>query len=317
MVVGIDVGGTKTLGVLMNSAGGVMAEVRRPTVAGAGPVIALLCDVVAELCSGLDAPPRGVGIGAAGLVDHAGCLRRAPNLSVADDFEIAALLSPELGLPVVVDNDANCAARAELHLGAARGVSDAVLVALGTGIGGAVIIGGEVRRGAAGMAGELGHMVLDPQGPLCPCGQRGCWERYGSGAGLAQLARLAAAEGRMASTVAEAGGIEMLRGEHVMDAVRRQDPDAMEVLDRFAWWVAAGMANVAALLDPELFVLGGGLVRDWDLFGADVIAHFAGLLVGADYRPVIRVEPATAGDRAGALGAGLLAIKRSSDPGSV
>lgn len=312
VVLGIDIGGTKTLGVAITAEAEVIAEVRLPTVEGSAGVIDLLAEMVTGLQSavGADAAIGGVGIGIAGLVDHEGNLRRAPNLTDADDFAVGELLTPRVRLPVVVDNDANCAARAELRLGAAVGSSDAVLVALGTGIGGAIIVSGEVQRGAAGMAGEIGHMVVHPDGPDCPCGGRGCWERFASGAGLAHLARLAAADGALEGVVADAGGVEHVRGEHVTGAARRGDQGSIAVLDTFARWIALGMANIAAITDPELFVVGGGLVRDWDLFGDGVRRHFSALLVAGSHRPPIRIAPATAGDAAGAIGAALLAAER-------
>ncbi|MEZ5225764.1 MAG: ROK family protein [Acidimicrobiales bacterium] len=172
-------------------------------------------------------------------------------------------------MPVFV-NDANCAARAELEVGVAVGVEHAVLVTLGTGIGGALIADGHVVRGAAGMAGEPGHMLVDPNGPLCVCGLHGCWERYASGAGLRYLGGQAAEAGELQGVMAELeGDISALRGEHITRAARLGDSEAAAVLDRFAWWVAVGMAN-CAMSDPELIIVGGGLVRDWDLYGPRV-----------------------------------------------
>ncbi len=309
-VIGIDVGGTKSLGVVVDADAEVLVQEKWPTREGAHAVTQMLAELSAELAdrSGDDVEVRGVGVGMAGLVDNAGRLRKAPNLVDADEFAVTDLLEPRVGLPVFVDNDANCAARAELTVGVARGVEHAVLITLGTGIGAALISGGGVVRGAAGMAGEPGHMLVDPNGPECVCGLRGCWERYASGAGLAHLARVAASEGRLAGVLAELGDdIEALHGEHVTRAARLGDDEASAVLDDFAWWVSVGMANCAALSDPELIIVGGGLVRDWDLFGPRVHGLLNEVLVAAEHRPQIRVEPATAGEAAGAMGAALLA----------
>ncbi|MCP3856331.1 MAG: ROK family protein [Actinomycetia bacterium] len=309
-VIGIDVGGTKTLGLVIDAAGNVLLQEKWPTRQGAAAVTEMLAELAQELRSRIATTHkvRGLGVGLAGLVDSMGRLRRAPNLVDADEFAVRDLLEPRVGMPVLVDNDANCAARAELHAGVAVGVRHGVLITLGTGIGGALIVDGAVVRGAAGMAGEPGHMLVDPAGPKCVCGLSGCWERYASGAGLAYLGRRAADRGDLASLVGTVDGTpEPIRGEHITRAARLGDPEASAVLDEFAWWVSVGLANCAAMSDPEMIILGGGLVRDWDLFGPRVRRHLNEVLVAAEHRPEIRVEPAAAGEAAGALGAALLA----------
>ncbi len=135
------------------------------------------------------------------------------------------------------------------------------MVTLGTGIGGGAVVGGRLMLGAHGFAGEIGHMVLDPHGPPCPCGKRGCWERFASGTGLGRLAREAAQAGRLDEVVRLAGGDpEAVRGEHVTAAALAGDPGALEVMDTFAWWLALGLANLANALDPSVIVLGGGVI---------------------------------------------------------
>ncbi len=322
-VIGIDVGGTKALGLVMNGRGEVIERYKWPTPKGAPAVTDTLVDLTRDLQASIGPTytVRGVGVGMAGLIDRHGCLRRAPNLVNVDEFAVRDSLQPRLELPVVVDNDANCAARAELHSGVAVGVAHGVLVTLGTGIGGALIVDARVYRGAVGMAGEPGHMLVDPAGPKCVCGLYGCWERYASGAGLAYLGRLAADEGTLAGVVGSVGGDPAsLRGEDIIRGARLGDPEAAAVVDRYAWWVAAGMANCAAISDPELIIVGGGLVRDWDLFGPQVRSYLEERLLAAAHRPRIRVEPAAAGEAAGALGAALLAaeetgVRRPGDSG--
>ncbi|MGB9347333.1 MAG: ROK family protein, partial [Ilumatobacteraceae bacterium] len=181
--VGIDVGGTKAQGVALDLDGELLATAHRSTPRGddsLGPLIDVLVDLADEL--GEDG---SVGVGVPGLVTRAGVLRAAPNLDGVADFEVSRLLSERLGAPVAVDNDATCATIAEWQLGAAAGTDNMVLVTLGTGIGGGLVANGAVQRGINGFAGEFGHMVVDPDGPRCPCGRRGCWERYASGSGLA------------------------------------------------------------------------------------------------------------------------------------
>jgi glucokinase len=197
---------------------------------------------------------------------------------------------------------------AEHRGGAAAGVQHAVVITLGTGIGGGLIVDGALVRGAHGFAGEPGHMVIDPNGPPCPCGQRGCWEQFASGHGLARLARSAALGGRLAAAVEQAGGDpELVRGEHVTAAARAGDADALAVLDELADWIAVGLANLVNIFDPELVVIGGGLVDAADLLlpRAEALVHQR-VLAGAR-RPLVPVVPALLGERAGAIGVALLA----------
>lgn len=306
--VGVDLGGTKCLGLAVGPDGAVLAEHRLPTPRRGG---AAVLDTIAAVAAHLrDAVPgvSAVGVGAPGLVDAAGVLRFAPNLPGVEHLPVRGALQERLGLPVTVENDATCAAWAERELGAGRRGDCVVLVTLGTGIGGGLVLGGRLHRGANGFAAEIGHMVVDPHGPVCPCGQRGCWERFASGSGLGRLAREAAHAGRAARMVELAGGDpEDVRGEHVVAALSEGDDDARRVMERFAWWLALGLANLANILDPELFVLGGGLVAAGDLLLEPARRAFADLVEGGAYRPAIDIVPAALGERAGAIGAALVA----------
>ena len=221
---------------------------------------------------------------------------------------LRTLLVERLGVEVVIDNDATCALLAESTIGNAQGVRDAVLVTLGTGIGGGVLAGGVIQRGANGFVGEMGHMVVDPEGPDCPCGRRGCWERFASGSALAHFGRVAAAAGDACPPCSKlAGGDpEAVTGEHVTAAARAGDAAALRILDGFGRWVGIGLVNLTNLLDPELFVLGGGLVELRDLI-VEPIRHWLGqLLYAPSFRPHPRLEIARLGQRAGAIGAAML-----------
>jgi len=307
VTVGLDLGGTKCLGVALSAEGEVLAEHRLATPVGDDAVLDALADVANELRRQVE-DVAAVGVGAPGLVDRTGVLRFAPNLPGVRDVELAMSLTKRLGLPVQVDNDATCAAWGEREVGAARGLDDVVLVTLGTGIGGGVVAGGVLQRGAHGFAGEVGHMVVDPDGPECPCGQRGCWERYASGSGLGRLGRDAAVAGRANSVVELAGGHpEAVRGEHVTAAAFDGDAEAITIVERFAWWVALGLANLANIFDPAGFVVGGGLVEMGDLLFTPLRAAFDGLVLGAHHRPKVQILRAELGERAGAVGAALLA----------
>jgi glucokinase len=209
---------------------------------------------------------------------------------------------------VVADNDATCAAWGEKQLGAAQGLEDVVLVTLGTGIGGGIISGGELQRGANGFAGEIGHMVVDPDGPPCPCGRRGCWERYASGTGLGRLAREAAHAGRASRMLELAGGDpEKVRGEHVGLALAEGDGEAAQVMETFSVWLALGLANLANIFDPDAFVLGGGLVQAGAALLDPARLAFDQMVEGQELRPQVPIVAAALGPRAGAIGAAFLA----------
>ena len=211
---------------------------------------------------------------------------------------------------MVVDNDATCAVIGEWVYGAAAGATDAVVVTLGTGIGGGLVVNNRVARGALGFAGEVGHMVVDPSGPACPCGKRGCWERFASGSGLGRLAREAAHAGRLDEVLRRAGGDpEAVRAEDVTAAAATGDPGAQAVLEELGWWLALGLANLANILDPAVFVLGGGLVDALDLVIDPVRAAFDDLVEGRLGRPEVMICLAGLGERSGAVGAGVLARK--------
>jgi glucokinase len=303
--VGIDVGGTKAQAVVLDAAGEVIETAQRPTPRGDNSLDALI-DVLIELAD-VVGHEGSLGVGVPGLVTRDGVLRAAPNLDGVADFAIAEMVSARLGTPVRVDNDATCATIAEWRLGAGEGTSDMMLVTLGTGIGGGVVANGSVQHGANGFAGEFGHMVIDPSGPPCPCGRRGCWERFASGSGLAMLARDAATGHRLHDVVRHAGGDpQAVRGEHVQAAAREGDAEAVAVIDDFARWVALGLANLTNVLDPELFVLGGGLAAASDLYLEPIRRWYRELLYQPDLRPIPRIEFARWGPLAGAVGAALL-----------
>jgi glucokinase len=308
--VGLDVGGTKVYGVVIDPLEPrvVLADERVPTPEGGDGLV----DVLLDLARRLAADAACIGVGIPGLIDRDGTLHMGPHLRRMQDVPIARLLAQGSGLPATVDNDANCAAVAEQVAGAAAGIDNTLVVTLGTGIGAGIIAEGRLLHGASGFAGEPGHMVVDPNGPPCPCGKRGCWERYASGTGLGRLARDAAAAGRLDAAVALAGGDPAaVRGEHVTTSARAGDAESLAVLDELSHWIALGLANLANILDPAIVVIGGGLVESADLFLPEVRRRFADLVMAGDRRPTLPIVPAELGERAGAIGAALVALDRS------
>ncbi len=315
--IGIDVGGTKIFAVAIDSSDStILFESRADTPDSADALIAGLADIVevvseaANAFSG-DVTPAdlNVGLGLPGIVDSTGMLRAAPNLRCAIDVDVKSRLEAILGFPVVVENDASCAAWAEATLGAGRGVRDMMLVTLGTGIGGGIVRSGELVRGAHGFAGEPGHMLVDPSGPTCTCGRSGCWERFASGSGLGWLGSRAALRGEAPGLLERVGGdAERIDGELVSEAAQSGDQGALDVFGEFSWWLAVGLANLANLLDPELLLVGGGLADCADLYLEQTRVHFRELVLGGASRTGTGIEVATLGSRAGAVGAALLAI---------
>lgn len=308
-LIGLDLGGTKLLGVAIDpETSQITATNRVETPVGGPAIIEAVEGVVRSLSDEVGQRPRAVGIGAAGLVDRSGMLRFGPNLPGAIDVDFAAELEPRLGVRIRVDNDATCGALAEQLVGSARDAHTAVVVALGTGIGGGLIMDGRIRRGANRMGGEFGHLLVDPGGPLCGCGLRGCWEQHASGNALGRMAREAAAAGDAPSVLAAGGGeVEKLTGIHVTTAAADGHPDAVALMDEFALWVAVGLAGLVDICDPELVVIGGGLVECGDVLLDPVRRHLRPRVMGSGHRPEVKVVAATAGEAAAAVGAALLA----------
>jgi glucokinase len=308
--IGIDVGGTKMLAVALDPSapGQLLAEHRVPTPPAGEGLIEALVELVAEVDAIVGTPASAVGVGVPGLVDRDGVLYVGAHLQRVDRLPIAALLSERTGRPVVVDNDANGHAVGEHRCGAARGVDDALVVTFGTGIGAGMISGGRLLQGAHGFAGEPGHMVVDPAGPPCPCGRRGCWEQFASGTGLGRLGRDAALAGRLEAALVLAGGDpDEVRGEHVTAAARAGDAEALAVLDELGRWIAVGLANLVNLMDPALIVIGGGVGGAADLVLPAISGQISAEALGHGRRPDVPIIAAQLGERAGAIGMALLA----------
>lgn len=307
-MIGVDVGGTKLLAVRLEADGRVGAEVKVTTPVDGPQLMAGIAEVVDRLGDGV-AAPGAIGVAAAGLVDAAGVLRFAPHLPGLIGTALDETLRARYRSSAVwTGNDAAAACWAEHLIGAAVGVDDVIMVTLGTGIGGGIIRGGVLEEGAHRFAGEFGHMVVDPHGPLCPCTRRGCWERYASGSGLGLLGREAAVADLAPRVVAVAGGDpEAVRGEHVTVAAGEGDQPAVAIMARFAWWVAVGLANLANIFDPALLVLGGGLVDAGEVLLGPTRAAFGDLVEFGAGRGGPPIRAAALGSRAGAVGAALLA----------
>jgi glucokinase len=316
---GLDVGGTKILGVALEASGEVVAEAKRPALNSREAILEGLEEVALELSesvAGRIGELVGVGIGVPGLVDRDGVMHEAPNLPAAEELAVGPLLTRRLqhripnwpALRLVVDNDGMCAVAGEVVFGAGFGLSDALMVALGTGIGGGIVSAGRVVRGGHGFAGEIGHMVVAVDGPRCVCGRFGCWEQFVSGSGHRRLAREAAAVGRASAVLALAGGdIDKIESTHVFTAARDGDLEAWGIVDTIAKYLAIGIANLVEILDPLAVIIGGGAANDADLFLPLTREYFALTRRGSGDRAA-EIRGAELGPRAGAVGAGALAL---------
>ncbi|MEY4136222.1 MAG: hypothetical protein RL205_350, partial [Actinomycetota bacterium] len=305
--IGVDVGGTKILAGLVDESGHVLTTARRPTPAqDPSAVLAEVGEVVRELMAESAEPVVGVGLGIAGQVENSrATVLWAPNLQWSR-VEVRAILEADLGITVIAENDANAAAWGEFVYGAGADVDDLTVVTVGTGIGGGVIVGGTMLRGATGGAAEIGHITVVPGGRQCGCGRLGCWEQYGSGTALVRQARELAAERRDDATLLLSlgdGTPDGIEGLHVTRAALAGDPVAIEAFRICGEWLGMGLADLTAVLDPAAFVISGGVSEAGDLLLAPARATLAAQMPGGDLRPMPQIRVATLGNDAGLIGA--------------
>ncbi|MCF2531244.1 ROK family glucokinase [Yinghuangia soli] len=308
LTIGVDIGGTKILAGVVDAAGVVLDRVKVPTPGEPDAVAEAIGDAVRHLCQ--DREVEAVGLGAAGFIaaDRATVMFSA-NVSAWVDEPLRDRIQALTGLPVVVENDANAAAWAEVRFGAGVGHDDVVCLTVGTGIGGAIVQDGRLVRGRHGIAGEPGHMRVVPDGLPCGCGNYGCWEQYASGNALTRFAReRAAGEPHAAEKLLAFGDgtPEGIRGPHVTQAARLGDPVALAAFTDIGEWLGQGMADLAALLDPSAFVLGGGVSEAGDLLLQPTLAAYQRVLTRG-HRPGAEVLVAKLGPEAGLVGAADLA----------
>ncbi|KNX36957.1 ROK family glucokinase [Luteipulveratus halotolerans] len=311
--IGIDIGGTKVAGGLVDHEGTVLLRARRDTPhRSTAPRVVedMIVSVVEELLEGSDEEVAAIGIGAAGFVaaDRATVVF-APHLSWRHE-PLREALSRRVEQPVFVDNDANAACWAEWRFGAGQGETHLVMVNLGTGIGGAVMHDGRIQRGRFGIAGEFGHMQVMPGGHRCECGNRGCWEQYASGNALVREARsLVAAQSPLAADLIASveGDVGAVTGPMVTEAARNGDPIAAELLAEIGGWLGTGLANLANAFDPGSFIIGGGVSDAGDLLLEPARESFRKHLAGRGYRPEARIKQASLRNEAGLVGAADLA----------
>ncbi len=307
--IGVDIGGTKIAAGVVDEEGRILAQSRLATdPTDAESVDAGVIAVVRELADSYQI--GAIGLAAPGFIssDQATVLL-CPNLPWRDHplrERVAAGL--DVDVPIVVENDANAAGWAEFRFGAGRDVQDMLLLTVGTGLGGALVVGGRLVRGAFGVAAEVGHMRVVPDGHLCGCGLHGCWEQYASGRALVRSARNAAANlPESAARMIELSEGGKIKGPAITEAAQEGDPLAVSLLADLGRWLGEGSASVAALLDPALVVIGGGVGAAGDLLLEPTRRAFLGALSARGFRPEAQIALAAMGNDAGMVGAADLA----------
>ncbi len=306
--IGIDIGGTKIAGGLIAPDGEILRRARRESPATDVDQLAeVVADLINELSQGETVERAGVAC--AGYIDKAGTtVLFSPNLAWRDE-PLKERLEKQVEVQVQIANDANAAAYGEFVHGAGHDVDDLVMLTIGTGVGGGVIVDGRLFQGSYGIAAEIGHMRVVPDGIRCGCGNRGCLEMYASGSALVREARALVATGSpYAATLRElcGGDPKQLEGKHVTEAAQDGDAAAKELLAELGRWIGEGAASLAAIIDPSRFVLGGGVADAGELLLEPVRAAFGAQLTGRGHRPLATFEGARLGNDAGMVGAAAL-----------
>lgn len=312
LIIGVDLGGTQIRAALADGEGRILHRASCLTLAEEGPepVIGRIKAAIREAVHSTDwAQVVGIGIGAPGPINPwTGVIHQAPNLPGWRDVPLRDIIQKEFQVPTHLGNDANIAALAEYRFGAGQGVDDLIYMTISTGIGGGVIAGGQLLLGADGLASEVGHMTLEPHGPLCNCGNIGCLEALASGPAIARDARQRIEEGAQTIIADRAGGdLRKVTAKAVGQAAQRGDELAIELIQRAGFYIGVGIVNLIHLFNPRLFVIGGGVSKAGDLLFDPIRATVRERAMPA-MRQNVRVVSAALGDDVGLLGAVALAL---------
>ncbi|MDH2393976.1 ROK family protein [Streptomyces sp. HNM0663] len=309
--IGLDIGGTKIAGGVVTEAGETTQVLRIPTPreGGADAMLQALMKVIDRL---RDRTPgiEAIGVGAAGMVEWpTGLIRCAPN-NAYDELPLQDLLTERTGLPITVENDANAAAWAEWRFGQGANYRNGLLLTIGTGIGGGIILNDQLYRGDVGIGSEVGHIVINPEhGSLCGCGVTGCLEAQASGTALGRMGREAAAADPTGLLASLHGGPGSVTGETVFSAAEHGDPTARALFDKLGYWLGAGIASLVNIFNPEIVLIGGGLVTTRQYLFPPTQASFEQFVFAGSQRKLPLIECARLGAEAGLVGAAALALK--------
>ena len=307
--IGVDIGGTKIAAGLVASDGHIVRADSEPTPDDATGIAAVVATLVERLLASGGVDVGGIGIGAAGFIDvDRSTVTFAPNIDWIDE-PLAEAVGKLVDLPVVVENDANAAAWGEYRFGAGEDTDDLLFVTVGTGVGGGIVHRGMVVRGGFGAAAEIGHIRMVPDGRLCGCGQRGCLEQYASGRALVRDARSRAEsdDPQAEPLLTVAGDVDAITGQMVTGLARQGDPMCVDLLRDVGQWLGEGLATLAAVLDPSVIAIGGGVADAGDLLLDPVRRAFEEHLPAREHRKLAELRLAALGNEAGLIGAADLA----------
>lgn len=320
LILGVDLGGTKILTAVANSQGKMLSRDHSITPAQKGhkAVIQSILESVHRALGRADVAISDlivVGVGAPGLLNpETGILFTSPNLPGWRDVPLRDIIQEKLGKKTFLINDANAAALGEFYFGAARGARNFIYITISTGIGGGIVIDGKIYSGAIGAAGEVGHMTVDDDGPICNCGNRGCWETLASGTALAREARHRIEEGVRTSILEYADGdVEKVNPQVINSAARQGDSLAKELIGRTGYYVGVGLANLVNIFNPELIVIGGGLSNIGDMLFEPAF-KVAGERAYKEAFQAVRFASAELGRNSGVLGAAAFALQEMRKP---
>ncbi|TYP49786.1 ROK family protein [Thermosediminibacter litoriperuensis] len=314
IAVGIDLGGTKIATCAMDEAGNLLEKTELPTLAKEGPekVIERMKRSVYEVLKRLDlslSDIAGIGIGVPGPMDaKRGRVKNPPNLPGWKDIPLLSIMEEEFNIPVFMENDANAAAIAENLFGAGKGVKNFIYITISTGIGGGAITNGRLFKGGDGNAAEVGHMTINFEGPVCGCGNSGCWEAYASGTALTRFAREGILSGRK-TRITDLAGQDEVRAEHVFAAAKEGDEFARELVEKEGFYLGVGLANVVNAYNPERIAIGGGLTHAWDMFYSTMVEVMKTRALPANVEH-LEVMKAKLGTDVGTIGAASLVFHK-------
>ncbi len=310
--IGVDIGGTKIAAGLVSEAGELLKRESEPTPDDSSTIPKIVAELAERLAG--DEKIVGIGIGAAGFTStDRTTVRFAPNINWVDE-PLAERVSQLVDLPVVVENDANAAAWGEFAFGAGEDTDDLLLVTIGTGVGGGIVHHGQLYRGGFGIAAEIGHMRIVPNGIECGCGEHGCFEQYASGSALVRVARERVANGDRGTAALKAladGDLTKITGPGLTALAHGGDALSIELLAELGQWIGEGIAILASILDPRVVAIGGGVAAAGDLLLAPVVEAFETHLPARAHRPQAEVRLAALGNAAGIIGAADLARSES------
>ena len=311
IVAGIDIGGSKISIALSTLSGEMISSRRIATDSGSGPAATFekLSEVLRRLIDEASRHPEAIGVGSPSPIDlERGVIMSPSNLLEWEDFPIVDLLRNRFGIPVQLENDANAAVLGEQNYGAGRGYQNVFYVTVSTGIGGGVIINGELYRGVATAAGEIGHTIIKPDGVRCNCGSIGCLETICGGVHIARRARERLATGEKSMLRDMVGGAQDLSARTVIEALRKGDPLAESIWNETCHFLSIGIANSISLFAPEVVIIGGGIASAGDLLFEQLrerVPSFVSMVPAG----LINIVPAALGAESGVFGAVAIASK--------